>query len=150
MTDTWSEALGYLVLGSFVASLKCVRADVAQRRVSSLTIIKQFNVLEKVLFGRFTRLIILAINPFALQAPEETFHHRIIPAIALTAHAAHHLQVFQRLLIGVRSILRAPVAVMQQPRCRQTLRRGRLQGRLDQRRVDPFTRGPARTLGARL
>ena len=50
MTDTRGEALGRLILGHLVPSFELGRADIAQRRVSPLPIIKQFDILEKVLF----------------------------------------------------------------------------------------------------
>ena len=73
-----------------------------------LPIIEHLNIIEKILFRLIARLIVLAINPFGLDAAKETFHHRVVPAIALAAHAANDLQLVQRLLVNIRGILHAP------------------------------------------
>lgn len=76
-------------MGYLVASFKFYGADIAQRRVSSLLIIKHFYVIEKTLFGFFSGLVIFVIDPFRFQTSEETFHHCVIPTVAFTAHALH-------------------------------------------------------------
>ena len=115
MADTRSEVLSRLVLDHLMPSFELDRADIAQCRMSSLTIIKHLDVFENILFRLFSCLIILAINPLGLQAPEKTFHHRIVPTIAFAAHNAHNSQIAQNLLISIRGILHAAITMMQNP-----------------------------------
>jgi hypothetical protein len=53
------------------------------------------------------------INQFELEGGKKTLRHRIIPAVAFTAHAAQHT-VRRQQLLNLTGVLAAAVRVMQQ------------------------------------
>lgn len=55
-----------------------------------------------------------AVDQFEFQSAEETFSDSIISAIVPTAHTAGDSSLIQRLLIGLRGILAAPVTMEEQ------------------------------------
>jgi hypothetical protein len=70
------------------------------------------------------------IDPFGFQPSKEAFSNGIIVAVALTAHAANHVMIFENFLVIQRSVLAAPVRMVQQARARVTTTQ-RHQQRLD-------------------
>ena len=51
-------------------------------------VIKHGDVVQDILLGFIPGLIIPPLHSFLFQAPEETFHYGIVPAIAFATHAA--------------------------------------------------------------
>ena len=72
-----------------VKILECHWAVVAERRVLSLSIVEQFDVVEHMLHGAGARKVILAVNPFGFQFAEEALRRRVVVAVAPPAHAAN-------------------------------------------------------------
>lgn len=50
-------------------------------------------------------------NPLHLQVQEEAFHHRIIPAVALAAHAGDQAMAGQQVAVGLAGVLAASVGM---------------------------------------
>src|SRR5215210_6397989 len=83
--------------------------------MTTITIVEPLDVLEH-LSSRFSSCAIpLTMNALVLQAVEETFGGRIVPAVALATHRAAHCIVGQLGLKGFTGILHASVGVMKQP-----------------------------------
>ena len=55
-----------------------------------VTVIKHFNVPDYVTFGTVPGFINDSRDPFGFKRMKKTFHNGIVPAIALSAHAADH------------------------------------------------------------
>src|ERR1051325_11350062 len=68
------------------------------------------------------------MHHLALQAGKKALHHRIVPAVAATAHATHDPCLSQQRLILQTRILTASVAVADQTRTRTTLRKRSFHG----------------------
>ncbi len=60
------------------------RAYVAQRSMPAFAIVEQLNVLKNILFSIGASFVYLVFDPLILQAAEEAFDKRIVPAIALS------------------------------------------------------------------
>ena len=63
------------------------RADVAQRRVTSPSIIERFDVEEKVGTGLVAGMEHTIMHPFAFQGTEEAFHRGIVVPASDAVHA---------------------------------------------------------------
>ena len=57
-------------------------------------IVKRLDVIEGICLGEITGFVDAPLDPFFLQAAEERLCHRIIPAIAATAHAGFQVVGF--------------------------------------------------------
>lgn len=77
--------------GFEILSLEIFWEKVPQRRVTTNTIIKLFNVKEDIEFGLLVTFIILEMDLLNLQGAEEAFHGSIVVAIACPAHADLHV-----------------------------------------------------------
>ena len=64
--------------------------------MQSVTVVKHGDVVQLVLMHFSTCLIIPPLNPLLFQAAKEALHHRIIPAVPLTAHAPFESLSFQQ------------------------------------------------------
>ena len=69
---------------------------VVQRLMEPLTIIKELHVLEDLRSGLITGLKSAMVNEFVFERAKEAFRHRIVIAVALAAHAAHHRVLFEQ------------------------------------------------------
>ena len=67
-----------------------MRAQVTQRRVATLTIVEDLDVVEQLAAGLETsfKASITGLQ-FSLEGGKEALGHRIVPAVALAAHRAH-------------------------------------------------------------
>lgn len=66
------------------------RAEIAQSGVSSLSVIKYFDVLEDSGFGCRDRLEKLGVDQLHLEATEERFHRRVVPTLPLRLMLGRH------------------------------------------------------------
>ena len=88
-----------------------MRAEIAQCRMSSFPIVKDFDVIKQAGFGLFSVQIVLSMHLLFLECGKEAFHHGIVPAVATATHASHDVAVQKPLLIIVSSVLAALIAV---------------------------------------
>ncbi len=58
----------------------------SQSRLSSLPIVKDFDVLGDILYGFGASLVAVVIGPFRLEYSPKAFDRRIVLAVALAAH----------------------------------------------------------------
>src|SRR5260370_788482 len=86
--------------------------------MSPLAVVEQFDVLEQLAAGLSSGTPLALIDQFDFECGEKTFRHRVVPAVAFTAHAALNAVYRQQLLIIVAGVLTAAIRVVQ-----QTLRR---------------------------
>ena len=81
------------------------RRDVAEAGMQALAVVPALNGPEQ---GRARRLPgverTVAVQ-FRLEAAEEAFHGRVVPAVPLAAHRAPHPMLVQHAAVGVRTIL---------------------------------------------
>src|ERR1700754_227725 len=84
--------------------------------MTTTAVIKHFDVFKQVRDGFAMRAIPRAVHPLVLQAIEEAFRRRVIPATAFAAHRAAHAVRAQLALEFVARILTASVRVMQHTR----------------------------------
>jgi hypothetical protein len=62
--------------------------------METVTVIKHFNIADYVTFGIIPGFVNDINSPFSFRGVKKTFHHGIVPAIALPAHAARHAVLF--------------------------------------------------------
>ena len=62
--------------------------------MEAVTVIKHFNIPDHITSGVVSGSINDIRGPFGFKGVEKTFHHGIVPAIALSAHAANHAVLF--------------------------------------------------------
>ena len=67
------------------------------------------------------------VDPLAFQTSEEAFCNGVIIAVALAAHAADDAMIFENFLIIGRSVLAAPIRMVQQGLSRIPTTKGHLQ-----------------------
>jgi hypothetical protein len=63
--------------------------------MQSIAVIKHGYVIQHILLRFESSLVIPPMDSFLLQAPEEAFRNRIIPAITLATHAPDKAMGFQ-------------------------------------------------------
>src|SRR5690242_16979273 len=97
-----------------MAKFEFMGTQVAEGRMSPLPIVEQLDVFEDFAAGLGSGTPAALINQFELEGGEKTLRHRIIPAVAFTAHATQHAVRRQQLLILVAGVLAAAIRVMQQ------------------------------------
>jgi hypothetical protein len=74
------------------------------------------DVLKQIGLDRVAALIAAMKYPLVLHAVEPAFDRRIVPLVALSAHAGNCLHFLNQCPIVVAAILPTPVAAMQPPR----------------------------------
>jgi hypothetical protein len=112
------------------------RADIAQRSMPTLPIVKQLDVPEHVSLRFRQGLVDPFPDPLALELAEKTLRAGIVPTVAFTAHAAGNPVVVKQILIIIGGVLYAPIAVVHQPRGRTTLLDRHGEGITDQLGID--------------
>ena len=90
------------------------RRLVAERPVEAHWIVERFDVLEHTQSGILQVLEQLAVGPLVLQRPEESFHRRVVVAVACAPHRTFDAQRLQDALIGLGSVLAIAVLMAQQ------------------------------------
>ncbi len=80
--------------------------------MSPLAVVEQFDVFEQLVAGLSSVTPPALMDQFNFESGEKTFRHRVVPAIAFTAHAALDAMYRQQLLILVAGVLAAAVRVM--------------------------------------
>ena len=73
--------------------------------MSPLAVVKQFDIFEQLVAGLSSGTPATLLDQFDFERGEKTFRHRIVPAIAFTAHAALDAVCRQQLLILVAGVL---------------------------------------------
>ena len=73
--------------------MKLARYAIAQPGVAAFPVVKHVDVVKQISLGLVTGLTAPMEDALVLQTVESTFHRRIIPAIAFSAHARHRLHV---------------------------------------------------------
>ena len=77
--------------------------------MKSCTVVKADNVVSNIVCGLQVIGVVLLPNPLHLQIQEEALHYRVVPAVALAAHAAHQAMRGQQRPMFSAGVLRAPV-----------------------------------------
>src|SRR5215469_13603950 len=109
----------------------------------SLAVVEHFDIFEYLVAGVSSSTPPALIDQFDFERGEKTFRHGVVPAIALTAHAALYAVYRQQLLILVAGVLAAAIRVMQQTRRRVAVLQRHLQGVQDDAAFEPFIQRPA-------
>lgn len=82
--------------------------------MSSIRIVEPLDVVEHIGFGVFPRAVLLVIDPFLLQGPEEALlHGRVVPHTARGTHAAGDALLAEQsleLLAGGKRVAKAACA----------------------------------------
>src|SRR5688500_5503453 len=81
------------------------RAPIAQRGVTTNTVIKHFHILEQRLPRLGLRRKPRVMHQLGLQTPEETLHDRVVIAVPLPAHASHQTMLLKHQPIVVAGVL---------------------------------------------
>ena len=71
----------------------------------SLSVIENLNVFKEILRCFLLILIVLVVNPLALEGMKKTLGDRIVPAVSLSTHAAEKLVFFQEVLPRMAGVL---------------------------------------------
>ncbi len=121
--------------------------QVAQFGVQPHAVVKAHDVVGDVHHGLGVVGVVALPGPFRLEAQEEALHHRVVPAVALAAHAADQAVASQQRLMQRAGVLATPVGVNNQPRCRLALHDGQLQRRAHQLGVHGRRHRPAQENG---
>lgn len=88
LAGEWSSQVSVDTVASPPSSdLKLIRADAAEVAVTTGSIVKAFDVVRDVFVRKFAVLVDVLLDPFLLQASEERFGDRIVPAVPFAAHA---------------------------------------------------------------
>ena|SRR5690554_1462603 len=77
----------------------------------SLCVVINFYVLKYVLAHGFTIHNWLVLNRFNLHGVKEAFNAGVVPAVAFAAHALYQAMLRNQMLVVVRAVLAASVAV---------------------------------------
>src|SRR5919108_2409127 len=97
-----------------MSKFEFIGRQVAEGRMPPPAIVEQFDVFEDFASCLGSSLPMALIAQFEFECGEKTLGHRVIPAIAFTAHAAQQTMRSQQLLILVAGVLAAAVRVMHQ------------------------------------
>src|SRR5580704_12350462 len=111
--------------------------------MSPLAVVEQFDVLEHLAAGLSSGTPLALIDQFHFERGEKAFCHRVVPAVAFTAHAALDAVYRQQLLIVVAGVLAAAIRVMQQTQRRLTVLQCHLKGVQRDAAFEPFAQRPA-------
>lgn len=63
--------------------------------MQSVAVIKHRYVIQDILLGFISRLVVPPVHPFLLHATKEALHNGVIPTVAFAAHAAFEAMGFQ-------------------------------------------------------
>src|ERR1700731_3681170 len=96
--------------------------------MSPLAVVEQFDVLEQLAACLSSGTPPALIDQFDFERGEKAFGHRVVPAVAFTAHAALDAVYRQQLLIVAAGVLAATIRVMQQTLRRLTVLQCHLEG----------------------
>ena len=94
--------------------LKLNRADIAERLVDPLAIVKDFNELKDGAVRLSPALKRALVNQLILQRAKETLGHRIVIAVPAATHTGHDAMPRQQLTIGGGRILTTLIGMMNQ------------------------------------
>jgi len=108
--------------------LEVIRAEIPQRSVSTLAIVKHLDVEVNAPLRLLPGAIAVTARPFVLQLAEETFGGSVVPTVALAAHALCDVEEVQAIAERVGRILTATVAVKEEIARRSTMRDGHIEG----------------------
>ena len=95
-------------------TLKGSRGKVAELFLSSLAIVKEFDVFRDLPHGLSTRFILPMKNMLRLQRTPETFHGRVVVAVALATHGGLHPELLEQVPERMGTVLAAAIRMMQQ------------------------------------
>jgi hypothetical protein len=84
--------------------------------VQSLIVVKDLDLFEEFAFCVFQVFEFDVVSPLGLQRTKERFGNRVIPAVALSAHALHKMVRSDLLSEAIAAVLDAPVGMDQQTR----------------------------------
>jgi len=62
--------------------------------METIAVIKHFDIPDRISSGLVSGSINDIRDPFGFQGVEKAFHYGIVPAVALSAHAANHAVLF--------------------------------------------------------
>jgi hypothetical protein len=62
--------------------------------METVTIIKHFDIPDYITSGLVSCSVNDICDPFGFKGVKKTFHYGIVPAVALSAHAANHAVLF--------------------------------------------------------
>src|SRR6185436_8726567 len=116
---------------------------VTERRVTTLAIVKHFDVLEQRLMRGRTSRVVFMIDQLRFQSAEEAFHDGVVVTVSSATHAALQAMSLQQVLVVIAGILHSPIAMMQQPRRRLTMQQRHPQGLAGEISSQMIGRGPA-------
>ena len=91
-----------------------MRAFVAQSRMSSFSIVEDFDVVKQTDFSLFMGLVLFSIDQLLLESGKEALYRGIVPAITFATHARCDAPLDQLLLIRASCILAASITVKEQ------------------------------------
>src|SRR6516165_9095081 len=111
--------------------------------MSPLAVVEQFDIFEQLVAGLSSGTPPALTDQFNFERGKKTFRHRVVPAVAFTAHATLDAVNRQQLLILVAGVLAAAIRVMQQTLRRLAVLQGHLQGVQRDAAFEPFTQRPA-------
>jgi len=86
-------------------------ADIAQCRILTHAIIKNFDVFEDTIFDFLKRVEFLPVYEFDFHTTEERLHCGVVPAVVPSAHAGHCTDAHYQVLVSHRAILNTSVGV---------------------------------------
>ena len=92
------------------------RRMVAERGVAATPAVEDFDVIEQVRDGLFSRRVACAVHPFILQAVGEALRGSVVPAVCLATHRAVHPVLGKFARECKARVLTSPVRVMNQSR----------------------------------
>src|SRR5262252_9852057 len=96
--------------------------------MSPPAVVEQFDIFEHLVAGLSSSTPPAPIDQFDFERGEKTFRHRVVPAIAFTAHAALYAVYRQQLLMCVAGVLAAAIRMKQQALQRMAVLQCHLQG----------------------
>ena len=109
-----------LITDSVSASSGCAlvldRADVPESGVPTTTVVEGLDVFEDRCTGLGTTDIVVSMDELCLEGREEALRDRIVPAIALAAHAADNPLSAELTPVFLARVLDTAVRVMDEPR----------------------------------
>jgi len=92
-----------------------------------LSIIVDFEILEKRLPGLFMGRVNLIAYTLLFERSEDTLHRCVIPTIAFTRHTDHCPHMFKALLISLAGILTPAITMMEESHFGTAMRDGHIQ-----------------------
>src|SRR3954463_15937693 len=94
------------------SSLERFGAQVSQRRVTPLAIVKHLDPLKERGAGLGRAGPALLVHQLALQRPKKALHHRVVITVAAAAHAAGDSMLSQQALIVIAGVLHPAITVV--------------------------------------